>query len=217
MFKVALAAAVAFAVPMLAEARTFTVDGMVTLSTGLVSDPDGGAIVDYPPVGSLGQLVFSLGENGAGPVDPNASFLVAPGDTLPFDADVHVGGFNTGFMGTGPDGEVQIESLFADMNHVRFSGRRIGQGIMGETFAGSLKLLFTPALAEAPTTWNDLFDAIDSGSVLAALSFNGTIQGQYAEFAFEQTPPVAPVPLPATVMFLLTGLAGFAAARRRKA
>ena len=217
MFRVILAAAVACSAPILAEARTFTIDGMVTHSSGLLSDPDGGVIVDYPSVGSLGQMVFSLGVNTAGPVDPDDSFMVAPWETLPIDADVHIGGFSAGLMGSGPNSEVYIESLFADENQVRFSSREVGQGVMGETFAGSLRLLFSPALAAAPTTWNDLFDAIDSGNALASLSFNGTIHEQFVTFTFEQTPPVAPVPLPATAMFLLTGLAGFAAARRRKA
>ncbi|MBK4215782.1 hypothetical protein JJJ17_07585 [Paracoccus caeni] len=206
--------------PIMTEARTFTVDGKVTNSTGLLTNPDGSVLVDYPAVGSLGTLSFSLGENALGPVDPDQSFVITEEwQTLPIFATVEVGGFSTGFRGKGPNDELTIESQFVSTDQVRFSSREVGQGILGETFAGNLRLSFSPELIVAPATWSDLFLAIDDGLATAQLSYNGTLHGQFVSFGFEQIQP-APIPLPASGVVLIgaiSALAGLKLQRRKAA
>lgn len=214
-------AALCTVVPLLAESRTFNIDGIVTNSTGLVTHPDATVVADYPLVGSLGTMSFTLGENALGPVDPLSSILIgAPFQSLPLSATVTIGTFTTGFLNNGPNDELEIESQFVDSGQVRFSSRTVGQGVTGETFAGSLRLNFSPLLAAPPATWQDLFDAIDGGQALAQFSYNGTLQGRFISFGFDQIDAAPVVPLPASAVVLMTGLGalgGMGFLRRRRA
>lgn len=210
-------AALCTLLPVLAEARTFNIDGIVTNSTGLVTHPDETVVADYPLIGSLGTMTFTLGENALGPVDPMSSILIgAPFQSLPLTATVSIGTFTTGFLNSGPDDELEIESQFVDNSQARFSSRTVGQGVTGETFAGSLRLNFSPLLAAPPTTWQDLYDAIDGGKTLANFSYNGTLQGRFISFGFEQTQAAPVVPLPASAVVLITGLGALGFLRRRR-
>lgn len=216
MLKTLLVIGLTAAAPHLAEARTVTVSGIVTLSSGLVEDPEGGVIADYPAVGSIGSLTYTIGENDLGEVDPTTSFLLgalfAP---RPVTATATVGSFQGGMIPTAPKGETELESVFSTTGVTGFSTRSIGQGISGETFAGGLRFTYSPALASAPATWGDLFAAIDSGDARASLSWNGTLQGRFIQFAITQTEP-APVPLPGTAPLMAAGLAGLAMLRRSR-
>lgn len=215
MFKTLLFVSLIALFPQLVEARTVTVAGLVTRSTGLVTNPDGSVVTDYPVIGSLGSLSYTLAENDLGAVDPTTSFLLAaPFDASPVTATVSTGPFSAGIIPTAPNGETFMETVFSGPGLVSFGTRTIGQGIVGETFAGSLRFTFSPALASAPVTWNDLFSAIDTGSALASLSWNGTKDGRFIEFEITQTDP-APIPLPASAVLMLTGFGGLAALRRR--
>lgn len=215
MLKTLLFASLIFMFPHLVQARTVTVPGLVTKSTGLVLNFDGSVVADYPVIGSLGTLTYTLAENDLGPVDPTTSFLLpAPFDARPVTASVSAGLFSAGILPTAPNGETFMETVLSSPGLVSFGTRTIGQGVVGETFAGTLRLAFTPALGSAPVSWNDLFSAIDTGAARASLSWNGTKDGRFVEFEMTQADP-APIPLPAGAVLVLTGLGGLAVLRRR--
>lgn len=215
MSKALLLFSLALAVPQMGQARTVTVTGMVTLSSGLVQLSDGTVVADYPAVGSVGTLTYTLAENDLGEVDPASSFLpFTPFDPRPVTATATVGSFSAGIIPTAPNGETYLESIFSSPGLTGFSTRTIGQGTVGETFAGGLRFTFSPGLASAPTTWNDLFAAIDSGAARATLSWNGTKDGEFIQFAMTQAEP-APIPLPGGAPLVMAGFAGFAVLRRR--
>jgi hypothetical protein len=215
MFKTLLFVGLALTVPDLAEARTVTVAGIVTKSTGLVQHPDSTVVADYPLIGSIGTLTYTIGKNDLGEVDPTTSFWPSMAfEPQPVTATANVGSFSGGIIPTAANGETEMETVFTSTGQTRFSTRTVGLGVTGETYAGSLRFTFSPALAAAPTTWSDLFAAIDSGDALASLSWNGTLEGNFIEFEMTQVEP-APIPLPGSAPLLMAGAAGLALLRRR--
>lgn len=212
--KTLLLVGIVLAAPTFSDARTVTVSAVVTKSTGLVYAPDNTIVADYPLIGSLGTLTYTIAENDSGEVDPTLSFLLGdPFDPQPVAATATIGNFSGGIISNAPNGEAEMETVFSSTSVTGFGTRSIGLGVVGETFAGGLRFTFSPALASAPETWNDLFAAIDSGNALASLSWNGTLQDEFVEFEITQINP-APIPLPGGAPLLMAGLAGLAFMRR---
>lgn len=202
-----LIATLAILAPMSAVAATYTVPGTVTLSSGKVEPVPGTVLADYPAVGSMGTITYSL--DGA-----DSDLLPAWGYTMEVGANVQVGAWSAAITQEAGLG-MYVESLFGNSDFMGFGTPGIGAGDPDETLAGSIRWNFKTPVASVPSTFGELRAEIESGNAMAYFSFNGTINGEFVEFAISETP--AAVPLPGGSVLLLSGLAAMAAARRRNA
>lgn len=195
--------------PQIVSAATYDIFGKVTQSSGLTSPAPGVVLADYPAIGSTGVLTVRL--DGA-----DTAALPILGYSEDIGASVSIGGWSAEifeYSGTYGNG-IYIESSYSSTSLYMVGSPGIGAGDPGETLAGSLVFSFDPARTSAPATFGDLRHEIESGVARARFSFNGTINGEFVEFAFKQVP--TPVPLPAAGVLLISAMGGMVLTRRSR-
>lgn len=208
-------------VPAMAQASSvgWSEAGVVTMSSGRVTVPDRGAVSDYPAKGRAvvinSYLEFADPDDA---LDPGFSGFLPLWMSASFYRDN--GDFFEASFGTAGDG-VWVDSISLSSGSVSFNSGDIhvhdGIAKAEETLYGAFGFTFSPALTTAPATWGDLLSAWNADQLFASLSFSGTANYEPVVFAAgEDLPQPAPVPLPASALFLVAGLCGVMGFRRRR-
>lgn len=201
-----------------AQAATFTYDLTVTNSIDAIVDLGDGPtnLYDLPDVGTTGTLTIDLAVDGTNSADPIPPEGVDISSLLTVFAEF--GDLTTG-LAMSPDpaaGQIKPRMGRAQFRNGEFSALSVmllGAAATG-TLAGSFSVSSAVFGAGFPGTLGDVLTILSAPDAFAFLSFNGTAAGRFVAFAAEETVPV--VPVPAGGLLLLTGLAGLAAARRRR-
>ena len=194
-----------------AHAATFTYDIIVTES----DDANAAAVdpaFDLPDVGSLGQITITL----------DGAALDADGDpdtgddidtALPASlttASINIGGFSSSIESppwfTGPSGARLSNRDFSAISVNLDGGDCL---LLGCTFAGGFRV--ENPTAAAATTFAEIEAALGDPSSGIIFSFNGDAVAEFVSFRAE----LAPIPLPAGAVLLLSALGAGALLRRR--
>lgn len=195
MFKAVLCG-VLVSVPAMAQASGvgWGEAGVVTMSSGRLTDPDRRAVSDYS--GKESAVVINSYLEFADPedaLDPGFSVLLPLWMSASFYRD-NGDLFGAGF-GLANDG-VWVDSISLPPGSVFFNSSDIHvlDGIVkaGETLYGVFGFTFGPALTMAPATWGDLLSAWNADQLFASLSFSGAANYEPVVFAGGEDLPSLP-------------------------
>lgn len=222
--KTAALSAAMIAGAVTAHATTYTIDSIINSSANGFGSSGFHEQTNGQMSGALNKFDSSVDPMGAWDTS------IASGNNIYFSGDLLSGGsftakgrLNVSTTRTaGVEGNISFEvsgtsfdgiydMLFRDMSHVTSGGSVIANGYTGTLAAGGSGVI---------GLWGDRNNFVNSATCNSASTFEASCLGIDLRLGFSEGGTFnepEPVPLPASLGFLLLGLGGLAATKRRKA
>jgi hypothetical protein len=210
----AFMAAVGLTMPAFAATNT-VFEFMGNVTSEAVSD----GVDSFGDLGDAATITFNIVADATdlipvGFISGGAAGLKVSGSDFIYDGGYVLDGFNDGF-----NDSISVDAT--GMFIATSSGFVTWPGEVGSTLRTTLSIDFGTPLGAAPTTYGELVTALQQPGSKATFITNGDFifanGGPVADqFSVVASPAVAPVPLPAGGMLLITGFAVLAVARKKR-